>query len=132
MMLVFSPDDLASVTIWGEARGEEYKGQIAIGEVIRNRMAARFFSDGTVAGTVARPLQFSCWNSSDPNRLKMLQVDRMDPIFKGCAQAWVESGQSDFSGSALMYHNKGMVPQWASDFQMSCQIGNHIFYRKNS
>lgn len=42
------PDDTwAILTIIGEAAGEPYVGQLAVAEVIRNRMRQRYASDGT-------------------------------------------------------------------------------------
>src|SRR5690242_9293677 len=77
-MRLISDTALAAVTIWQEARGEAYAGKLAVAEVIRNRIKERYASDGTVAGTVIRPKQFSGWNSSDSNRIPSLQIDDGD------------------------------------------------------
>ena len=73
------PVVLATLTLYGEARGEPTLGKRAVLWVVRNRMehaiqwkAAHgkdhpIFGDGTIAGVVLAPWQFSCWNPHDPN-----------------------------------------------------------------
>ena len=55
--------EVLALTIFGEARGEEVSGQVAVGCVIRNRKDNR----STYQEVCLKPLQFSCWNTSDPN-----------------------------------------------------------------
>lgn len=50
---------LLATCIADEAAGEPYEGKVAVGRVIRNRMAAHYESDGTVVGTVLKKWQFS-------------------------------------------------------------------------
>lgn len=52
-------DELATTCIADEAGNQAHEGRVAIGVVILNRMARRFESDGTVAGTVLKRDQFS-------------------------------------------------------------------------
>lgn len=78
---------LLAATLYGEARGEAALGKRAVAWVIRNRMKAAekwkaehkgrqhpLFGDGTVAGVVLRPWQFSCWNKGDPNLARLLEL----------------------------------------------------------
>ncbi|HEY5986808.1 MAG TPA: cell wall hydrolase [Streptosporangiaceae bacterium] len=90
--LLFEQPDipLLAVTLYGEARGETAVGKRAVAWVIRNRMKAAkkwqekqgrqhpLFGDGTVAGVVLRPWQFSCWNKGDPNLPKLLDIIQSD------------------------------------------------------
>ena len=140
-MKLISEDALAIVTIWQEARGEPYHGKVGVGEVIRNRMETNHFSDGTVAGTVCAPYQFSGWNQGDPNRIKSLKIDDGDPAVIECIRAWHESGRSNFVNGAVFYMNvdlvkwnsKGTLPRWwlvdaLADGEV--KIGDHTFRRK--
>src|SRR5690349_17588094 len=118
MAFLITPDALAVCTIWQEARGESYLGKIAVGEVIRNRMGRLYSSDGTVAGTVLRPWQFSGWESNDPNRIKSMQIRDEDPIVKECMQAWTQSKITSHVRGAVLYCNLKAVqsrPPWARD-----------------
>jgi spore germination cell wall hydrolase CwlJ-like protein len=84
------PELLLALTLYGEARGETAPGKRAVAWVVRNRMerAAEWmankgrqhplFGDGTVAGVVLRPWQFSCWNKGDPNLHRLLEIVQTD------------------------------------------------------
>ena len=65
--------DVLARTIWGEARGEGFAGQVAVGWAIRNRVEADLGNDGKpdwwgegYVGVCKAPWQFSCWNKNDP------------------------------------------------------------------
>lgn len=122
----------AVLTIWQEARGEDHVGRVAVAEVIRNRMAMKYASDGTVEGTVLRPYQFSGWNTKDPNRIAAAKVDSMDPIVIDCGKAWDESATSKLTKGAVLYLNPAVVnplPAWAKQENRTAIIGSHHFYR---
>lgn len=126
------PDDaLAIITIWQEARNQPYLGMVAVGEVIRRRMARRYNSDGTMAGTVCRAWQFSGWNTDDPNRVPSLCLDDADPIVQQCEKAWEHSASSDFSRGAVLYCNLKILPTrqaWAKESKRVAEIGDHTFF----
>lgn len=52
-------EELLALNVYEEAGGEIDDGKAAIARVTFNRMARKFFSDGTVAGTVLAKDQFS-------------------------------------------------------------------------
>jgi spore germination cell wall hydrolase CwlJ-like protein len=121
-MRVLSPDLWGALTIYGEARGESYLGQCAVGEVIRNRIIRRLASDGSVAGTVLKAKQFSCWMDGDPNRLAIAEVDDAEAAWQSCVRAWDESATSIATRGATHYMNPelvlriaGRIPTWAAD-----------------
>lgn len=148
MARLISDDALAAVTIWQEARGEPYDGKVGVAEVIRNRMAQRYMSDGTVAGTVLRAAQFSGWNTIDRNRIPSVQIDSDDECVQDCLRAWHDAlAGSDRVGPALHYLNVdlakklggGLLPLWAADPTdptqvderlVTARIGRHTFFRK--
>ncbi len=135
-MRLITDDALAIVTIFQEASGEPMEGKIAVGEVIRNRAALRYQSDGTIAGTVLRPFQFSGWNSTrDPNisalRIRSVQMDDGAWLIKECAEAWVWSRDSHLVDAAVLYLNPAAVanlPAWADPKKLITKIGHHEFY----
>lgn len=128
-MKLIQPDALAIVTIWQEARGEPYEGKIAVGEVIRNRMGRNYSSDGTVAGTIARPYQFSGWNPLDPNFLPSLKLDDADPLVIDCIRAWNESKTTTYAKGAVLYCNLNLArPYWAKQEKLVTKIGEHSFF----
>jgi hypothetical protein len=51
--------ELLALNVYEEARGEIPDGQAAIARIVKNRMALRYTSDGTIFGTVLAKDQFS-------------------------------------------------------------------------
>lgn len=129
------PDDtLAALTLWMEARGEGWTGLVAVAEVIRTRMRTRYMSDGTVAGTVLKNRQFSCWDSADPQRIRAVQLDADDPVYQRCLEAWQTAceGMTDYSHGADHYYNPATVrvtPFWHREDAVVAEIENHLFLK---
>jgi len=128
---------LAIATIVGEAGAEPYAGKLAVAKVIRNRMAQKFFSDGSVAGTVLRPLQFSLWNTGTPARAKVCQISSDMDVAVESARAWKESehswpasfGDEDAASRILLYHADYIPkPDWARVAHFVAKINRHLFY----
>lgn len=136
MAFLIDDIDLAVATILGEAEGEGYDGQKAVATVLRNRMRQRFYSDGTVAGTVLAPYQFSLWNTKEARRISMCLRDWAEPLVQQCRRAWLETGDHPVAGleGAVMYHASNMTPfpEWANskEFVRVTQINKHIFYKR--
>lgn len=135
-MRILSEQALAVVTIYQEAQGESYAGKLAVAEVIRNRMAKKYASDGTVAGTVLRPLQFSGWNAKDPGRVRAAQIDDTDAIVQECVKAWDHAlmGSNTVNGAVLYYNPDPklvpVTPDWAmpDSAREVAHIGHHVFF----
>jgi len=126
------PDDVWGILcIFAESRGEPYEGQVAVGNVIRNRTRRKFSSDGTVVGTVTSPHQFSWMNTSDAQRTRVLRALWEDPAWKQASKAWFESEQRQLVGDAVLYHADYVAPYWAKahGIELVVRIGRHLFYR---
>lgn len=122
---------LASLNIWMEARGEEWEGKCAIGEVMRNRLKAKTFGVSLVE-VILSPYQFSGWNTKDPNRILALSLDDEAPIYQECFRAWHASDKTAYTLGATFYFNPRAVreyPAWATPAKFLCQVGKHHFYR---
>jgi spore germination cell wall hydrolase CwlJ-like protein len=147
------PVILLALTVLGEARNQPYQGQVAVAQVVRNRMDLKGWS---VADTVLKPFQFDCWDSGDPNRAFLeeaihTQAGNIQPpgLWECCLQA-AESAlgsprEIDPTGGATHYIR---VERWASPaaksknppwFSKRCidqgiterliKIGSHVFAR---
>lgn len=126
------PDDVwAILCIFAEARGEPYEGQVAVGNIIRNRMARKFFSDGTVVGTVVYAKQFSWMNDSDGQRQRVLAARWDNPDIAQASKAWFESEHVNHVQDALLYHADFVHPWWAKaqGIEHVVTIGHHLFFR---
>lgn len=129
-MKLIDPVKLAIITLWQEARGEPFDGKVAVAEVIRTRMLRKFFSDGTIEGTVLRAKQFSGWNPGDPNRIISVRLDDEDTAVKDCQKAWEVSERTALTKGADHYVNLSIVrPPWFDDAKVTAVIGNHTFLR---
>lgn len=86
---------LLAKLIAAEARGESYKGQVAVGAVVLNRVAHASFPD-TISGVIYQKGAFSCVNDSN------WSVEPTAESLKAaqdCINGW------DPSGGAIYYYN---------------------------
>ncbi len=128
------PDFWAVMTIIQEASGEGLVGMQAVGEVIRTRKDNKIFSDGTVAGTVLWPYQFSGWNTKDPNRIRVANMRLDDEVTLAAIKAWKMSKSSFITKGSTHYLNPSIVtplPDWANTSNLRVVIGSHNFYMVN-
>ncbi len=124
-------------TLYGEARGEKVRGLEAVASVIINRVEKALKRGGYWWGTdveevCLRPWQFSCWNVKDPNREKILTVDRSNKVYATClrvARRAVFGVLGDPTHGATHYHRSGLMPAWALKQIPCAEIGQHIFYK---
>ena len=113
-----SDEWLLAKLIAAEARGESYKGQVAVGAVVLNRVAHSSFPD-SISGVIYQKGAFSCvtdsnWNVS-PNASSRSAA-------KDAINGW------DPSGGAVYYYNpRTATSQWIRTRPVICTIGNHVF-----
>lgn len=129
-MRVIEDDTWGALCIFAEARSEPWLGQVAVGNVIRNRTAMKFFSDGTVVSTVTRPYQFSWMNTKDSQRTRVLAVDDLDDSWHQAWTAWQTSEYESVVADAVFYHADYVNPSWRNEVDFIRQIGRHLFYRR--
>ncbi|MFT8430727.1 MAG: cell wall hydrolase [Acetobacter orientalis] len=135
MLLINNPVQAAARTAWGEARGEGPRGLQAVLNVIGNRAQTPGWWGHGIADVCQKPAQFSCWNSADPNRAKLLAVSETnDPQFRQAvtlAGCLVADHLPDLTNGADHYFDRrGPVPYWAKGKVPCAIIGNHAFYRR--
>lgn len=116
-----------------EARGEGRAGQLAIAEVVYNRMRSGYYPN-TICGVVYEGAslhtgcQFSFTCSGDMARRKSAVVWRHAQrlalqVVTGIVQL------QNTTGGALSFHAEDVAPGWADTMARTVQIGHHIFYR---
>lgn len=132
--------DILARTIWGEARGETVRGKEAVAATIINRVNKAKARGGhwwgaTVEEVCMMPWQYSCWNANDPNREKLLAVEKSDRTFQTClrvARRAVHATLKDPTNGATHYHHIDLNPWWAAGRVPCAEIGNHLFYKNIS
>ena len=123
-----------STAIYFEARGEPLQGQIAVGQVILNRVRSPQFPE-TICGVVYQgqlapgcQFSFACDGKTDTpkNDLHWALAQKLArQITSG--QVWLpEIGYSTF------YHADYVSPYWKSTMNKIDLIGRHIFYKKRN
>jgi spore germination cell wall hydrolase CwlJ-like protein len=89
-------EELLATCVADEAAGEIYAGKFAVARVVLNRMALKYESDGTVAGTVEKKFQFSgFWFSMIDGHYTEVEFDQAG------AQAKAQELFEQFSPTAI-------------------------------
>jgi spore germination cell wall hydrolase CwlJ-like protein len=117
-----------SLAIYHEARGEPIQGQLAVAQVVMNRVASRDYPD-TVCDVVTQPKQFSFLNRTKAEHLVHNVRDKTswkESMY--LAKAFIQGHRTDLK--ATHYHAKSVRPVWADSPKVVPvqQIGNHLFY----
>ncbi len=130
---------LLAGTVFLEAEGEEFLGQLAVAWVIRNRAD---HAGTSILIEALRPHQFSAWNADARVRAEARLCSAEGPAVEGCWQAAAAAYWRmlpDPTGNARFYLNveltrkirkDGSLPPWAEEklaAQMPLVIGAHTF-----
>jgi cell wall hydrolase len=122
--------EIAAMTLWGEARGEPEDGQRAIAHVMVNRRATGRWGQ-TLLSVCLWPWQFSCWNPSDPNRKRMITLDASDPDLARYA-GFLEGAETEPDPThGALYYKVSRLPwprDWGQVVQPTLIVGAHSFF----
>lgn len=111
---------LLAQCINGEARGESYKGQVAVGAVILNRVKSSKFPN-TIAGVIYQRGAFDAVSDGQINQTPS------DSCLKAARDAM---NGYDPTGGCLYYYNPATTTnKWMLSKPVSLRIGNHVFCR---
>jgi hypothetical protein len=121
-----------ATAIYFEARGEAYRGQVAVGQVVMNRVAHRLYPD-TICGVVFQnqskrnACQFSFACDGIPEKV----TDQKSWAQAQQIAADVVSGKEYLPevGYATHYHATYVRPHWAPRMKKVTKIGLHVFYQ---
>jgi spore germination cell wall hydrolase CwlJ-like protein len=123
-----------ATAIYFEARGEPLRGQVAVAQVILNRVRSPIFPE-TICGVVYQgqhqkgcQFSFACDGKSD-NPRNDSQWEQAQEISRQimAGELWLpEVGYSTF------YHANYVSPRWAGSMNKIDKIGRHIFYKKRN
>jgi N-acetylmuramoyl-L-alanine amidase len=116
----YSSQDVALLArlIYGEARGESYVGQVAVGAVVLNRIKSPSFPN-TMSGVIYQRYAFTAVNDGQINLTpnETAKKAAMDAL-----NGW------DPSYGAIYYYNpKTATSSWIFSRQTTVIIGNHVF-----
>ena len=110
--------------IYHESRGESSWGQIAVANVVKNRVASEHYPN-TICEVVWQPKQFSWTHDGKSDEPK----DR--PAFvKAVWLHLIANMKNDITVGALnFYAHKKVTPSWAAEKEVVLLIGNHTFLK---
>ena len=104
--------------IHAEARGEPYKGQVAVGAVVLNRVKSSSFPN-TISGVIYQPYAFTCVNDGQINLTPNTSAIN---AAKDAMNGW------DPSYGCLYYYNpKIATSSWIFTRPTVVTIGRHVF-----
>jgi hypothetical protein len=118
--------------IYFEARGESVKGQVAVAEVILNRVASKRFPNSVCSvvnqGTGRKhACQFSYTCDGYPETVHEPAAHiRAGKI----ARMMLDGAPRNLVHGATFYHTTAVSPRWARKFQRTTRLGVHLFYRR--
>jgi spore germination cell wall hydrolase CwlJ-like protein len=121
-----------ATAIYFEARGESYRGQVAVGQVVMNRVAHRLYP-GTICGVV-----FQNQNKRNACQFSFACDGRPEKVTD--QKAWKQAmqiGKDVISGKEYLtevgysthYHATYVYPHWAPRMKKNTKIGLHVFYQ---
>jgi len=124
-----------STAVYFEARGESYRGQVAVAQVVINRVKHRLYPD-TICGVVFQNqnwrdrCQFSFACDGIPERV----TDQKAWALAREISLKVTQGKIYLSevANATHYHANYVHPDWARRMEKVTTIGAHVFYRFRS
>lgn len=118
-----SGDDMIKLLarlINGEARGEPYEGQVAVGAVIMNRVKSPLFPN-TISGVIYQKGQFSCVTDGQFN----VPIEENSTVYKAAQDAM--NGSDPTNGALYFYNPSKTQSKWLFSLPVVATIGEHRF-----
>ena len=117
--------------IYFESRGEPLEGQIAVAEVVLNRVDDRRFPNSVCGVTKqgvgqGRACQFSyaCDGRADVMKSPVAR-ERSEKL----AALMMEGRARTVTNGATYFHTRSIRPSWSRRMERTTAIGHHMFYR---
>lgn len=129
--------------IYGEARGESERGQIAVAYTAVNRATKK-----SVCKVVLAPKQYSVFNNNPALKLAATSI-HVEPVQKNSIdeKSWKQAvrvanivlkkkvedptkGATHYLAPELMKKKKYRYPKWSKVYQLTAVIDKHSFYKK--
>ncbi|MEO6395365.1 MAG: cell wall hydrolase [Devosia sp.] len=121
-----------ATAIYFEARGESYRGQVAVGQVVMNRVAHRLYPD-TICAVVFQNqnMRNACQFSFACDGIPETVTDKTswkqaDTIARGVIDGTLYLPEVE---KATHYHATYVYPRWAPKLKKVTKIGHHVFYK---
>ncbi|HBQ36734.1 MAG TPA: cell wall hydrolase [Rhodobacteraceae bacterium] len=117
--------------LYFEARGESVKGQVAVAEVILNRVDSRKFPNSVCAvvnqGTGKKhrcQFSYTC-----DGKAEVVNEPAAYRNVGKIARALLDGAPRNLTMGAAYYHNHTVRPSWSRVFTRTASVDGHYFYR---
>lgn len=110
-----------ATAVYFEARGEPLEGQLAVAQVILNRVESGRYAP-TVCGVIRQPGQFTYAKTRSP------AASRDWEVAKAIAFIAMQGTVAEIAEGAMSFHAARVAPGWGEKRRLA-RIGNHVFYR---
>lgn len=120
--------DTLARTLYGEAKPHDIQDATAIACVVMNRVALPNWPDD-VESVCIQPYQFSCWNTSDPNRARIFKAN--GAWFDKCVQIAMKAVDHqlvDPTTASTHYHTPAVKPAWSRGKKPVYFTSGHVFF----
>ena len=110
--------NLLAHLIYGEARGESYTGQIAVGAVVMNRLKSSSFPN-TISAVIYQPWAFTAVADGQIN------LTPNEQAYRAAREAM--NGYDPSYGALYYYNPKTATNSWIFSRKTTVVIGRHVF-----
>ncbi|MXU65518.1 cell wall hydrolase [Rhodobacteraceae bacterium KN286] len=125
--------DCLAEALYFEARGETLLGQIAVLEVILNRVDAKKYPDsvcGVIAQGTSSGRKHACqFSYKCDGRKEVFSEKATYERGRKLAKMMLDGRTRDLTDGATHYHTKHVNPSWARRLTKTARYGVHLFYR---
>jgi spore germination cell wall hydrolase CwlJ-like protein len=118
--------------LYFEARGETVEGQVAVAEVILNRVDNRAFPN-TVCGVIRQGTgkRYRCQFTYNCDGIpEVIAEPRAFQRVGKVARLMLDGAERALTNGATHYHTMAVNPRWSRVYNRTATIGYHHFYRR--
>ena len=118
--------------LYFEARGEPIKGQLAVGEVILNRVKdTRYPSSICKVINQGTGRRFACqFTYTCDGKLETVHERKPYEMALKIAKILMTTHDRKLTRGSTHYHSNYVDPKWSKKFERVAKFGRHIFYRQ--
>jgi spore germination cell wall hydrolase CwlJ-like protein len=118
--------------LYFEARGEPIKGQLAVGEVILNRVEdTRYPSSICKVVNQGTGRRFACqFTYTCDGKLETVHERKPYEMALKIAKILLTTHERKLTRGSTHYHSNYVNPKWSKKFERVAKFGRHIFYRQ--
>ena len=118
--------------LYFEARGEPITGQLAVGEVILNRVEdSRYPSSICKVINQGTGRRFACqFTYTCDGKLETVHERKAYEMALKLAKILITTHDRKLTKGSTHYHSNYVNPKWSKKFEIVAKYGRHIFYRQ--